>query len=199
MKVLLVGGSEVSEDLLKKVSLEHDYIIALDRGYEHLRRWNLPCNEVIGDYDSIDEVPSFAKAPFKKEKDFTDLEAGIEEAIGHGATSITVVACTGGRLDHFLNGVMLLFRYDLPIEIIDESNVIYAKKNSFTLVPRGFQFFSLIPLRETTITIEGAKYNLKDRFVEPFSSLLVSNETEKEAQIRFKDTPMIVVLSKDRK
>ena len=69
----------------------------------------------MGDFDSVnDEEREILKTlnihPVKAEKDDTDLALGVEQAIQKGYTEIDIYGATGGRLDHFMGTLQILFK-----------------------------------------------------------------------------------------
>ena len=67
-----------------------DMIIAADAGYAHLKKLNITPDILIGDFDTIEEMPEHLKnvIRFPTEKDYTDTEIAIMEAQNKGADKI---------------------------------------------------------------------------------------------------------------
>lgn len=64
----------------------------------------------IGDFDSLDEVPNPApEEVYPSEKDFTDGEIALRKMIEEGADDIEVYGAFGGREDHFIGNLHLLY------------------------------------------------------------------------------------------
>ena len=53
---------------------------------------------------------------FKPEKDFTDLELAIKTAVESEFTELEIIGGMGGRLDHTVANLQLLFHYDMYFE-----------------------------------------------------------------------------------
>ena len=118
MHVAVVANGELPEDghsALTDLLRSADQVIAADGGLTHcvsLDRWP---DRLIGDLDSApDELIAGARSrgttvrAYSANKDATDLELALEDAIAIGATAVTVVAPFGGRLDHELATINLL-------------------------------------------------------------------------------------------
>ena len=196
MKTLIVGSSECHPDLLKKYLVWADRSIACDGGYDHFVAIASTPDVVLGDQDSI-QADINPDQCYPKEKNFTDLEAAIQLA-ETDSEDIIILGATGGRQDHFLNAVMQLFRFNVPIRIIDSQNEIYVKKTSFHFERTDFPYFSLIPLDRLQLTIQGAKYPLDQVWVDPYTSLTISNEPRGRVEVGFDGGRLIVILSRDK-
>jgi thiamine pyrophosphokinase len=192
---LIVAASTVDPDQLKTWITWADRTIASDGGYDHCRLIGFEPDMVVGDQDSI-QADIVAQQTYPREKDFTDLEAALQIAaeVSH---EIVVLGATGGRQDHFLNAVMQLFQYDIPIRLIDTQNEIWVEKKPFSFERMDFRYFSLIPLDPVEISLSGAKYNLTKQMIAPYQSLTISNEPRGRVEVDFSDGRIIVVLSRD--
>lgn len=89
-------------------------VIAADAGLAHARRLGLEPRLLVGDLDSLDPSTVVAgdglelrRSPV--DKDESDTELALLEAVRRGATRVTVIGAFGGvRLDHALANVWLL-------------------------------------------------------------------------------------------
>jgi thiamine pyrophosphokinase len=93
-------------------------VIAADGGLGLASALDLDVDVVVGDMDSAspEDLKRAAQSGARIErhptdKDATDLELALDEAIASGATEITVVGGSGGRLDHLLANAHLLSRH----------------------------------------------------------------------------------------
>ncbi len=65
----------------------------------------------IGDFDSLDEIPyPPPEEIYPSEKNFTDGEIALFKLLGTGVTEIEIYGGGGGREDHFLGNLQLLYR-----------------------------------------------------------------------------------------
>lgn len=200
MRALIVASSSVDKEQLQEEYARAHLSIACDGGLHHFNEVDLVPTIILGDFDSYKGMIPLGAEVYSNEKDFSDLEAAIDKALEKGMNEICILGATGRRLDHFLVGLYSLFRYDVPVEIKDPHNCILVKKNSFSLKDAGYTYFSLVPLDDLVISIQGAKYNLDNKKVSFGSSLLLSNEfEEQDIQVQFNDSRLIVILSDDNK
>lgn len=195
MKTLIVGSSGLDLAQLEEYIAWADYSIACDGGYDHFVRLGKVPDSVIGDEDSvISEVEMQERYP--TEKDFSDLEAAIHIAV-KSSDDIVILGATGGRQDHFLSAVMQLFLHPQRIRIIDPSNEIWVERQAFRFEAPDYRYFSLFPLDPLVVSIQGAKYELDQVELNPYTSLALSNEPRGEVQVDFDAGRVIVVLSRD--
>ena len=109
--IVLTDGDPVAPP----ISLPSDAtVIAADGGLRLSPILGLSVDVVVGDMDSVSaaDLAAAEQAGARIErhptdKDATDLELALEAAVTGGATEITVVGGTGGRLDHLLANAQL--------------------------------------------------------------------------------------------
>ena len=139
------------------------------------------------------------------EKDDTDTELAIKRALAMGASHIVLLGATGGRLDHLLGNIHLLFpclQRGVQASIVDPGNKLYLidGEHHFKKKDVWGTYVSFLPLTEEVrgITLRGFKYPLTDRDISIGTSLCISNELEdEEASITFREGVLVVVESRD--
>ena len=118
MKALLVlAGSPPPAELLRQEAAGADLVVCADHGAAHCAAAGVAIDLVVGDFDSLDKTLAndlrhqgiaFAVSP--AEKDETDGQLALDKAMERGATEITVLGGTGGRIDHVLGNLQLILR-----------------------------------------------------------------------------------------
>jgi thiamine pyrophosphokinase len=110
----LAGGDPLASEQ-RHLLPDADLVVAADSGLHEAGDLGLRVDVVVGDFDSADPdaVAAAQKAGAVIErhaaaKDATDLELAIDAAVARGATRVTVVGGSGGRLDHLLANVGVL-------------------------------------------------------------------------------------------
>lgn len=150
-------------------------VIAVDRGVQVCLDKKIHIDLAVGDFDSVDTelLKGLPLRKLNKEKDETDLQIAIEEALKLQPTKIYVYGVTGGRLDHYEAALKYLAKG--PITIIDAVNKITMKSGDFDVVtPDYVSFFHYSG--EPMITLKGFKYPLKKYVLNPFDTKCISNE-----------------------
>ena len=210
---ILVGGPEMSLPDLHK--LDHDRLlwIGVDRGAVRLLELGIKPHIALGDFDSVskDEFEWIKKEVkdvrrFKAEKDATDTEIAVEAAFTEFVPEkVTIYGATGGRLDHLLNNLWLVFQPKIQphlakIQISDrQNNISYYQPGTYKLKKEEdktyLAFICLTAVEK--LTLFDAKYRLKEAdFAYPTS--LASNEFVSDTTLFSFQTGLIAVIqSKD--
>ncbi|MGE6631358.1 thiamine diphosphokinase [Bacillus sp. NPDC077027] len=186
--------------------------VGVDRGTLYLLENHIVPTEAFGDFDSVTEqelrdlqkqLPALHL--FQAEKDQTDLELALDWAIKQKPTFIQIYGITGGRADHFLGNLQLLYKgikHQQPVFLIDKQNIIqmfspgsYEIKND-----PDKKYVSFLPFGTSVenLTLKGFKYPLKNCHIEPGSTLCISNELiHSSGTFSFHDGILIMIRSKD--
>jgi thiamine pyrophosphokinase len=112
--IVVAHGDVLPAD--KGVITDDDFVVAADGGAFALERWKLLPHLVVGDMDSLGDVgverlarQGIAVAKFPPQKDESDLELAVAQAIAAGAKEIVLLGALGGeRLDHEAANLLLL-------------------------------------------------------------------------------------------
>lgn len=212
---MIISGGDITDELtLRSLSGGNIGVIGVDRGIEFLYRHKIVPNYIVGDFDSVnEEVARYFReetdVPIKEYnpvKDASDTEIAIRLAMTIGATEIEIHGATGGRLDHLWANVQCLYiplKKDIKATLVDPQNRISLHDEDFVLNKEEAygQYFSLFPLGEVVhgLTLEGAKYPLKNHTMEPQDSLCVSNEIKDEAvKVSFRTGTLILMETNDK-
>ena len=175
--VLLAG------DITPRARLHHQLVgarvIAADSGIRHAEPLGLEPELWVGDFDSaftrhLRELPHVPRQRHPVDKDITDGELAIEEALRRGARRLVLVGGLGGRTDHAMAHLALLARLaERGISAFTTSGAEEAHglaPGPFSIDLPGGATFSLIgfgPLEE--VTLQGAKWELSGEDI-PFAS-----------------------------
>ncbi|HED04542.1 MAG TPA: thiamine diphosphokinase, partial [Candidatus Fraserbacteria bacterium] len=116
-KILIIANGaweESADGLLRSLAAQADYRIAADGGWRLARRAGLRVEQVIGDGDSLslEERTELLKLGIWQrhpaDKDQTDLELALAEALAQHADKITCAALLGKRADQALGNLFTL-------------------------------------------------------------------------------------------
>ena len=176
----ILAGAISTEDLSQ---LKGD-IIGVDYGALFALNHQLPLVFAIGDFDSVSaaEFTSIEKHTSDiikalPEKDQSDTELAILEAIKRGYQHILVFGVIGTRLDHFYAVLHLLAMYrDTQIKIMNPTNRISILKQGRHHLKVEHQYFSLFAYETAVISIKGSKYDVEKRLLNITDRYGLSNE-----------------------
>ncbi len=214
MKAFIYTGGEVYADGLCERPSADDFCVAADSGYRTAKRPGVKIDLLIGDMDSLDGASEAAAevermggevVRVKAEKDETDTQLAVAEAIARGADEIVIIGGLSGRLDHTLSNLAILEELSargIRATITDGRNrVRFLKNDSLLLANEGFRYLSLIAIDEVCrgVSLEGCKYPLKNAKLSRRNQYAVSNEIKgRVALISVKRGRLYVVESSDR-
>ena len=223
--VILTGGTidpDFARDFLDlqkngrdagSVSRSLPGIIAADRGLAVCTALGLKPDIIVGDFDSAPEglfsywekQPDVLLKRFPPEKDWTDTELALKEALAAGWKQIVILGAFGSRIDHVLGNVQLLpvaLSHGASVVLLDEKNRITLHQKPFRIL-RKEQWGTYVSLFAfggdvTGLCLKGFKYGLTDAVLRPFGALAVSNEIiAEEASVSFLDGLLLTAETRD--
>lgn len=211
MNTIIVSNGVIEDyDYYKKYINSGQFAIYCDGAVRHAKCLNLKPNLIIGDFDSaiINDINFYEQKNiefkrFKTQKDETDTELAVKEAMNLNSNSITLIGGLGGRFDHALANVHLLLialKNGIEMKLVNECGEISMFDKEINLSQTHFKYLSLIPFTEKAIgvTTEGLLYPLNDETLEIGTTRGVSNElTGDYAKVTIKKGILIAILSND--
>ncbi len=212
-KALIVGSAHVApRDRLPDAVFDSvDLVIAADAGIAACRRLGLRPDMAVGDFDSAgpDELEALDASGIPvlrvpAEKDESDLELALAQAVERDARMVVVLGALGGpRIEHELSAIALVgHASDLGVgmSLVDERSSVSlldaagdgyggrsraararparARPARFTVEGAPGDFVSLFPFGGDAIgvTTEGLRYPLRDEDLPVGPSRGLSNE-----------------------
>ncbi|RGY99423.1 thiamine diphosphokinase [Clostridium sp. AM58-1XD] len=212
--LILTGGSLDMEFAQKYIGGRTFHkIIAVDAGLAKAHDLGLAVHAAVGDFDSLDQdtLENYRKKNgiewdiHKPEKDETDTELAIYTALKSGCEEIVMLGAMGGRLDHTIGNLHLLYyclEHGMAACMVDEKNRVSVlnKGRAFKKDSQWGKYISFLPLTYEVkgITLTGFKYPLYKKDIVIGPSLCISNEIEEEeALLEFTEGVLICVESRD--
>ena len=220
---IIVSGGNIQDGFalgfLKKIEnkcgRKNIILIAADKGMEwFMRNPEFVPDLVVGDFDSLssegqaymDTVKDMEILRLKPEKDDSDTQSAMNQAVKRGAKEILILGATGTRLDHVMANMGLMSlgkKLGVKVSIVDNCNYI-------TLIPSGtilrkeeqfgryVSFFS-VGGDVTGMTLRGFKYPLEGYHLKvEDSGLTVSNEIQEEtAEVIYQSGQLMMIMSRD--
>jgi thiamine pyrophosphokinase len=185
--ILFANGSLVPTPKIEDLVRRADRLAGVDGGSRHLQALGLIPHLAVGDMDSIppellsryhqDGVELHQHPP---RKDATDLELALELALARGATRITILGGTGGRLDHTLGNLFLLAHClptGIPVCIMDQAQRVHLVDKTLHIEGEIGDTLSLLPATPlvTGVTLSGLEYPLLEASLEFGTSRAMCN------------------------
>ncbi len=215
MNTLIITGGHIDLPFAKKQvdTGLWDCVISADSGLNFCREADIEPDVILGDFDSADpdslryfreKCPERIRT-FPAQKDETDTELAVWQAIHMGSDRITLLGATGSRLDHVLGNLHLLLpAMEAGVEclILDEHNRIRMIRDTLTMrkAEQFGRYVSLIPVTPLVegLTLTGFVYETKDDILAAGKARGVSNEIRDDvACIEMKSGILLVIESAD--
>ncbi len=183
-RCVIVGGAEIRDYAAVRAYLkEDDYCVFCDCGLRHRAGLGIEPDLIVGDFDSFDRPDTEIETiVLPREKDDTDTVFAAKEALRRGFRDFLLVGVMGGRMDHTLGNVailQMLREQGGRGRIVDDYSEMELVAEAPVIVEDSFRNFSLLNISGTArgVTIEGAKYPLKDGEITCSYPIGISNET----------------------
>ena len=180
-------------------------IIAADQGLRHLEAAGIVPDLIVGDFDSLGEVPSGKNViRHPVEKDDTDMLLALKEGLRRGYEEFVLLGSLGGRLDHTAANIQAVawgLQHGAFVLLADENNLVTMLQNDSARIPRleGYHL-SLCSYtgRCRGVTVWGVKYPLEGACLDQYFPLGVSNEIEAaEAFVQVDEGILLIVMSRE--
>jgi len=185
--ILLGGALEIDDRVLALIKGAR--AIAADGGMRHAQALGILPEVWVGDFDSTpaglsEFLAATPRMPFPAEKNFTDGELAIEQAIERGAERLILVGAFGGErtdhaLSHLLQAVTLAERgLDVVLTSgVEEAVPLLPGSRKLDLPVRSL--FSVVAFTALTgLSLSGVKYPLDKADIAFGASRTISNVAE---------------------
>ena len=188
-------------DSIPEYPNEGDLVVAADRGYNVARSLGIKPGLLVGDFDSLGEIPQHDHViRLKVRKDDTDLEHAVKVAMEYGYTDFIVYGAAGGMPDHTIGNIAVA-------EMIADKgckSLFYGPASGFTVIRDGaFRLpvraegrVGVFSLREIShgVTIRGLSYEAEDIDLPRATTRGVGNVfIGKKAEVSVRDGTLLIV------
>jgi len=203
---LLVGnGAKNPPQFLRDLAKSVDFVIGIDAGAETLLESGVKVDLAIGDFDSLknkDLLKKINHLEYPKEKDYSDTEIAVTHAISLGYDEIILTNMLGGRTDHLLFNISILYRIFKEgkfTKILENKEEIYIFDKSIEVQTDINDIVSIFPLFGKVVFEEskGLYYPLKGKSVELGETLTLSNTVvSNPVYVELKEGVAILILKR---
>ena len=200
-------NGELSEDIgfYKEYMTKSGDIYCADGGAMHAYRLGKVPVEIIGDMDSVsEEILKYYESmgtvikKFPKDKDFTDGEIILEYLNSKDYNEIIVFAAMGGRTDHMLTNLNLIFKYK-KARFLSGKEEIFIIDNYFKFENKKGSEVSFVPFSDevSQLTLKGFKFPLDKHSLKRGTSICMSNIIiEGTAEVSFLKGTLLCIVQK---
>ncbi|MBR1443202.1 MAG: thiamine diphosphokinase [Firmicutes bacterium] len=210
MRAVVIGSGEIKDGNIIKKYCENSFVICCDGGMGYALKENIRPDVILGDMDSVrkDELEYYEKKGFEmkkypREKDYTDMELGIDEALKTDAGEVILLGAAGSRLDHTIMNIQLLKKIaekGKKAKLINDNNIISLIDSKIEISGKKGDIVSLIPFTEKVcgICTRGLEYSLNAYIMTMGHSIGISNVMKEEkAEITIKQGLLLVIQAWD--
>jgi thiamine pyrophosphokinase len=187
MKAFIYTGGAIYPENITEHPKGDDIRIAADAGVLNAKRLGERIDVALGDFDSLrDRVSEIQKdverVTVPAEKDETDTQLAVSEALRRGADELVIIGGLDGRLDHTLSNMAILeamWEHKIPTVIANGQNRVRYIRSTSTLIARsGYKYLSIIAADDVVkgVSVEGCKYPLENARLSRKFQYAVSNE-----------------------
>lgn len=166
------------------------HIIAVDGGADLCREAEVIPTLYVGDSDSLSDAGKhyisqleIERVDLPVDKNLSDWAIALDYLCGYGIGSLDALGFMGGRLDHQMALLGELSQRGIQAHLIGDKEELWSATRTGRLpakvVVSGSEFssFSVFGIGEgAVVSIDGARWPLEHRALEPLSSLGLSNE-----------------------
>lgn len=213
MRVCIILNGEIKNyDYIKNIinKNNYDYIVCADGGANHSYNMGIIPDYIIGDLDSIySEIIEFYKLKdvkfekFPSKKNETDTEICVYLASKLNAKEIDFIGALGGRLDHMIANINLLYyvrNKGIYTKIISEYEDIHIAINEeITINGNIGDTISVIPLNGDAkgVTLENLEYPLNNYDMKFYLPLGISNVMlDEKCSVKVEQGSLIIIKNK---
>ena len=172
-------------NIFTRKPIAEKFVACADNGYSMCKQLGIVPNAIIGDMDSIeDELDSIPEEVdlirFPAKKDETDGELALNYLITLGYNRVNIYGADGGRLDHIVGNLSLVFRaLQQGCRAVLKTNQcdMYLVNGYYEHVAEPGEHFSIVPYNGDVhiIKTEGLEYEIKDATLRQGTTKGISN------------------------
>ncbi len=141
----------------------YEAVFCADGAYRFFAQSVVKPDLIIGDFDSIEELPTGIQHIHTPDQNFADFEKSIKIIMEKGYTSVDVFAANGLEQDHFLGNLSTALAYKSKVQITffdDRQTYFFVDKNVklMNVIGKKISLFPFPLVKE--VVSEGLQYPL---------------------------------------
>ncbi|HUI88450.1 MAG TPA: thiamine diphosphokinase [Anaerolineales bacterium] len=203
-RIIIFANGELPNIEKTRVLIQaDDYIVCADGGTRHALALGLRPNLIVGDLDSLEEA-DLQKAgtrvvQYPRNKDETDLELALNQALEREPASVCVIAALGNRVDQTIGNISLLSDprlAKLNIRFDDGVEEVFFCRDHSKVEGRRTDIVSLIPWNGAVkgVRTKGLRWQLNDETLYPEKTRGISNEmTDPAAEVSLESGLLLII------
>ncbi len=184
---VIAAGEMRCRPFWQRLLRQAESILCADAGLRHCRELGVQPDLLVGDLDSLGEVPQEIPCLcFDSDKEASDSQLAIEAAFDRGAERVFLLGGHGSRLDHSFANLSLLRRYPGRLFMVDGDYELVVITNSYEFQAELGHTCSLMPVAGpgAQVTTKGLRFGLQDEELRTDSHGLSNEVTEPVVRIQ---------------
>lgn len=184
---------------------DKDMLIAVDGGYDTVRKLRMIPDVIVGDFDSVQQMPEEGNIiRLNPVKDETDMLYAVQYARNAGYRTCFLLGGTGGeRISHTIANVQILSYYeDMRCFLFDQKEVLFLLRNEEVVFDKECKgYISVFSLSDESAGVDeqGLKYELEHACLKSSYPIGVSNEfIGVESRISVKNGVLLLVTEQEQ-
>jgi len=203
---IFLAGEIANYEFLTEYDFSTTVTICADSGYRHAQNLGITPDYLVGDMDSIVNLPNDSQIQIIKhsaDKAYTDGQLAIQLAEKLNCTEILIFGALNrgesARFDHILGNISLLKlaqSLGMSAKIVEPDCEIILIKNSAQIERKNFKYISLLPTTPTVkgLTLTGVKFPLRNARINQSDFITMSNEfVEPKATVTVKRGELLAI------
>jgi len=163
--LFLNGDAPNPMALEKALDFPIEYRLCTDGAFYYMESIGIVPEGIIGDMDSLHDVPNNIDIHFIDDQNTTDFEKALDFLVKRAFQRVVVLGSTGGQHDHFLGNLNAAYKFRKQLEIIffDQSQAFYLVDKDHQFETKLGKVISLVPFPKVIIkALHGLEYGLNN-------------------------------------
>jgi len=185
---IFLAGAIANYEFLTEYDSANTVTICADGGYQHAQNLGITPDYIVGDMDSVVNLPNDSQIQIIKhptDKAYTDGQLAIKLAAEIGCIELLIFGALNRgespRFDHILGNISLLKlaqSLGISAKIVEPDCEIILIKNSAQIERKNFKYISFLPTTSTVkgLTLTGVKFPLHNARITQSDFITMSNE-----------------------
>jgi len=175
-------------------------IYSVDGAFHYLKELGIKPDLIMGDFDSIEQLPMDIGHIHTPDQNFTDFEKALKIIIEQGFKIVDVFAANGLEQDHFLGNMSTALKYNKQIKLsfYDDRQKYYFLNKRSSITGVKDKTISLFPFPKAKgVSSTGLKYPLKDDNLSMKKNIIGTRNIaiEDEISIRFAKGQLLIFIT----
>jgi thiamine pyrophosphokinase len=204
--VIFANGVVAEPERVRQIVRASDVILCADGGTRHALDLGLLPDMILGDLDSmraqdrkVIEDAGVAVQVYSRDKNETDLELALQEALRREPSGIVIIGGLGRRLDHTLGNIAMLTDpalAEVDVRLDDGLEEVYFCRNEAQVEGSAGDIVSLLPWGGDVdgVRTEGLRWPLSNETLHAEKTRGISNEMlGQEARVSISSGLLLVI------